>query len=185
MKTMNKEILLMITMLLLLMAIPTSNAELITNVGDEESSVYHVNNRNSSVESKGFEKIGFIDFSKDIKKQDIIITGRVSNCNDSKPFEGSKIFMKSLKGKKLATTFSDSKGKYNATFKSSMTKFIVEARYPGHVYPSEKVTVSGSENIKYGKANFKLGELIANKGSTYEIIFNQDGNLPNSHLIHL
>ena len=65
--------------------------------------------------------------------------GRISNCNDSEPFEWAKIFAKSLKCEVLVTTFSDSKGKYKATFKNSMTIFIEEVIYQGQVYSSEKL----------------------------------------------
>ncbi|MDR2967216.1 MAG: DUF11 domain-containing protein [Methanobacteriaceae archaeon] len=184
---MKKGILLILAILILFISISTANAELVTSVGDSNSNAYYLKSNNPLSDSHEFKNDFVISKSKSINKHEVIISGKIVNCNDSEPFEGAKIFVKSLKGKTLATTISNSNGKYKVSFKSDDISFIVQATYPGHVNPSKKITVSGSKKVKYGRANFELGELDVRICSGDIAVYDSKitDNFPDTHLIHL
>jgi len=154
--------------------------------GEENTSIDSVNdiftnsdiksNTNSSINSENNSKnsnstsLNIQNSSKN--SSNTIISGKILNCNNDNPFKGATIYIKSLSGETLVTTISDANGNYRASFYSLDSKFYVLATYPGHVYPSETISVSQSGDMRYGVANLRFGNLSLSKGSTDLLVYN-------------
>ncbi len=120
----------------------------------------------------------------DQNDSDSLITGTVTYCNGSDPFEGAVIDVTSTAGDRVASTITGPDGTYSVSFSSPERTFIVSAVAPGHVIPSRTVTLDDSGRAT---ADFKLGTLNLTKGS-WDIIGldrNDVNTGPNQYLIQI
>jgi len=113
-----------------------------------------------------------------------LITGTVTQCNSTDPFEGAVINVASVNGSSVASGVTGPDGSYSLSFQSSDRTFIVSAVAPGHVIPSSTVTLDESGRAR---ADFRLGTLNLTKGS-WDIIGLDHNNVnvgPNQYLIQV
>ncbi len=186
---MNMRILLIFVTLLIFTSIASVSAASIYTDEDSKALAIDVKNTTETNSNKILENSISSSASKDTKKIQTVISGKIINCDNLKPFEGAKVYVKSLKGETLKTTISNSNGNYRTTFYSSESIFKVIATYPGHVYPSKTISVTKVNGIKYGVANLRLGTLDLSKGSS-DIVNLGDkhawkNNRPNFHILQI
>ncbi|MGB9838598.1 MAG: DUF11 domain-containing protein [Methanothermobacter sp.] len=115
---------------------------------------------------------------------DSVITGTVTYCNSTEPFEGAVINVASMNGSNLASGVTGADGRYSVSLQSPDRTFVVSAVAPGHVIPSKTVTLDESG---IATADFRLGTLNLTKGS-WDIIGLDHNNVnvgPNQHLIQI
>ena len=115
---------------------------------------------------------------------DSVITGTVTYCNSTEPFEGAVINVASMNGSNLASGVTGPDGKYSVSLQSPDRTFVVSAVAPGHVIPSKTVTLDESGRAT---ADFKLGTLQLTKGSWDTLgLDNNNVNVgPNQYLIQI
>jgi len=144
-------------------------------------------NLNSNINSKNnSSSTGLNSQNSNKNSSNTIISGKILNCHNDDPFKGATIYIKSLSGETLATAISDANGNYRASFYSLDSKFFVLATYPGHVYPSETISVSQTGDTRYGVANLRFGNLVLTKGSTDILTYGSSVSAgPNSTLIQI
>lgn len=113
-----------------------------------------------------------------------VITGKVTYCNSTEPFEGAVINVASVNGSNVASGVTGPDGAYSVSFKSPDRTFVVSAVAPGHVIPSKTVTLDESG---MARADFKLGSLNLTKGSwdTLGLDHNNVNVGPNQYLIQI
>ncbi|ADL59042.1 DUF11 domain-containing protein [Methanothermobacter marburgensis] len=115
---------------------------------------------------------------------DSVITGTVTYCNSTEPFEGAVINVASMNGSNLASGVTGPDGRYSVSLQSPDRTFVVSAVAPGHVIPSKTVTLDESGRAT---ADFKLGTLQLTKGSWDTLgLDNNNVNVgPNQYLIQI
>lgn len=145
MKSINKQVILLITTFIFALALcgSVAAADNITE-GDSGGTLNLTDTSNSS---------------KNSSLKEIRITGQVLDCITKKPFSGVNITA-SKNGNKLMATQTDKYGKYELRFLSNLTQFNVTASYPGHKSAKKLVNVSFNSNDSKlkGIANFELGK---------------------------
>jgi len=115
---------------------------------------------------------------------DSIITGTVTYCNSTEPFEGAVINVASMNGSNLASGVTGPDGRYSIGLQSHDRIFVVSAVAPGHVIPSKTVTL---DETGKATADFRLGTLQLTKGS-WDILGLDHNNVnvgPNQYLIQI
>ncbi|AAB85563.1 putative membrane protein [Methanothermobacter thermautotrophicus str. Delta H] len=113
-----------------------------------------------------------------------LITGTVTQCNGTDPFEGAVINVASVNGSSVASGVTGPDGSYSVSFQAADRTFIVSAVAPRHVIPSSTVTLDESGRAT---ADFRLGTLNLTKGS-WDIIGLDHNNVnvgPNQYLIQI
>ncbi|MGD9627403.1 MAG: carboxypeptidase regulatory-like domain-containing protein, partial [Methanobacteriales archaeon] len=131
-----------------------------------------------------FLAIGTVNATNNQTGSNTFISGTVTYCNSTEPFQGATIDVKTPQGSTITSNITDPNGKYNISFYSTENTLIVSAIAPGHIIPTQTINL---DETRSAEVNFQLGTLTLTKGSwdTIGLDHNNVNQGPNQYLVQI
>ncbi|HOK73194.1 MAG TPA: DUF11 domain-containing protein [Methanothermobacter sp.] len=131
-----------------------------------------------------FLAIGTVNAADNQTEPNTLISGTVTYCNSTEPFQGAIIDVKTPQGSTITSNITDQNGNYNLSFYSEDNTLIISAIAPGHIIPTQTISL---DETRSATINFQLGTLTLTKGSwdTIGLDSNNVNQGPNQYLIQI